>query len=94
MSETTRPADPEDEFYGGVYWVKGHDELGLGPGLRTATPGECASEIRRLRKIEAAARCIRHWHDRVFADGSEGMVVSASYVRALWEALGETNNGQ
>lgn len=36
---------PEDMFYGGLYWV--WDDHGL--GLRTATPGESASEIKRLR---------------------------------------------
>ena len=39
------PVAPEDMFYGGLYWV--WDVPGL--GLRCATPGECAAEIKRLR---------------------------------------------
>ena len=48
---------------------------------------EAAAEIERLRRIEEAAQRIKHWHDHVFPDGSEGMVVSADAVRALWDAL-------
>ena len=33
--------------------------------------------------VIAAARCIRHWHDRE----PDGMVVSAEHVRKLWDAL-------
>lgn len=43
------------------------------------------AEDAALGVIEAA-RCIRHWHDRVFPDG-RGMVVSAEHVIALWDAL-------
>ena len=44
-----------------------------------------AARAATSRVIEAA-RCIRHWHDALNGDG---MIVSASHVRALWDALGE-----
>ena len=34
-----------DEFWHGVWWVPDSDG-----GVRNATPGECAEEIKRLRK--------------------------------------------
>lgn len=39
MSENTT------EFYGGIWWVPD------GTQMRNATPGECATEIMRLRKL-------------------------------------------
>lgn len=44
--QDTNPVADEDMFYGGSYWV--WDVPGL--GLRVATPGECATKIRRLRQ--------------------------------------------
>lgn len=41
---------PEDEFYGGIWWVR---SVG---GLRSASFGECAIEIKRLQAIADAAR--------------------------------------
>ena len=43
-----------------------------------------AEEVRDLRKILDAARCIRHWHDSL---GGEGMVVSFKHVRKLLDAI-------
>ncbi len=43
--ETTPAPDPEDEFYGGIWWVRVAPDC----GLRSASPGECAAEIKRLR---------------------------------------------
>lgn len=42
-----------------------------------------------LLRVLERARCIRHWHDRVYLNGDEGMVVSADAVRDLWTALAE-----
>ena len=44
---------------------------------------ELVEHCRRMSAVVAAARCIRHWHDRE----PDGMVVSRSHVFALWEAL-------
>jgi len=41
--------------------------------------------VRELEKVLAAARCIRHWHDRE----NGGMVVSGTHVRALWGAIAD-----
>ena len=41
------------------------------------------AQIEQMQQVVKAARCIRHWHD----SGKDGMVVSASHVRALWQAL-------
>src|SRR6267142_619258 len=38
-------------------------------------------------KVIEASRCIKHWHDHIFANGDEGMVVSGEHVRKLWQAL-------
>lgn len=38
------PQPVNDQFCGDIYWVK--EPTG---GLRNATPGECAAEIKRLR---------------------------------------------
>jgi len=46
-----------------------------------------AAFIDRAERIEAAAQCIRHWHDT--ANG--GMIVSGEHVRKLWEALSSPN---
>lgn len=46
------PIDPQDEFYAGIWWV--WDVPGL--GLRAATLGECATEIKRLRAELEGAR--------------------------------------
>lgn len=43
LSSPTPWHDPEDEFYGGIWWVP------EGKGMRNASPGECAREIQRLR---------------------------------------------
>lgn len=82
MADGKSKTTEDDEFLHGIWWVSDGAR-----GLRNASPMECATEIRRLRRIEDAAKCIKHWHDHVFPDGSEGMVVSAPHVRALWEAL-------
>ncbi len=53
-TEAARPPveiDPVDEFWGGIWWVKACDAF----GLRSATPGECAAEIKRLRSVIEAA---------------------------------------
>lgn len=42
-----------------------------------------AEEVRDLREVLKAARCIRHWHD----SDNDGMVVSGEHVRNLWGVL-------
>lgn len=46
MSDPTSKTT-DDEFYGGIWWVPD----GAGGGVRNATPGECAAEIKRLRAL-------------------------------------------
>lgn len=49
-------------------------------------------ELRTLREVLTAARCIRHWHDTLpnaETGECEGMVVSAEHVRAMWSRIGE-----
>lgn len=47
LNQTTKRPDPADEFWGNMWWVVGED----GFGLRTATPDECAAEIKRLHEV-------------------------------------------
>lgn len=77
-------------------WPEGCAELDETPGALVATcraqPCVCfpetntpqTAEVAALRKVLAAARRIRHWHDR-----GDGMVVSAEHVRLLWAAISE-----
>lgn len=44
-SNRTMRCDDADEFYGNIWWVQAHDAF----GMRSASPGECAAEIKRLR---------------------------------------------
>ena len=65
--------------------------LGLVADIRSAVgdptgklmQDELVAHCRRMSAVVAAARCIRHWHDRE----PDGMVVSKSHVLALWETL-------
>jgi hypothetical protein len=51
-----------------------------------ATLAQQREYVGALEKVADAARCIRHWHDRI-VDQGDGMVVSAKHVRDLWSAL-------
>jgi hypothetical protein len=52
-SQTTEGPEA-DNFWGGLWWVPFKDD-GF-PRLRSASPSECAEEIKRLRTIIQAAR--------------------------------------
>jgi hypothetical protein len=55
----THNHNPTDEFWSGVWWVPNDGADRIEYRLRSATLGECAAEIQRLRarvaELEAAA---------------------------------------
>ena len=63
--------------------------------LAAETEVEClrsqtSPPLGEIKAVLEAARCIHHWHDSCVnkeTGEAEGMVVSASHVRLLWEAI-------
>lgn len=85
--KTEKNADASKRPLNLLVSTDGTDQLCRALYGREAKPqdysGSEAKMLHDAAKVVTAARCIRHWHD----SGSDGMVVSAEHVRALWEAL-------
>ena len=86
MSETKTPRSDSEEIKlkSRGNW---HGEISVvGSDFSRQLETELAAANERAdayKQVAEAARCIRHWHD----SGTDGMIVSASHVHALWREL-------
>ena len=78
--------DPEDEFWGGIWWVKAHDAF----GLRSAAPGECAAEIKRLRGVVEAAEAEARRYAGFYPEASDGRNTFVLLADRIAELSGAT----